>query len=355
MKRFDHLTALRAIFAWWVVLYHIREWFPFDYGYKVLYPLAFGYLGVDFFFVLSGFVIHYSYKEKLISGTESSSRFVWLRIARIYPLHLSVLLLYLLNPIAITFLSSKGTIPETYNAGYFFASLLMVQNWGFSSGLKWNGPAWSISTEFLAYLIYPLWLYVFKFKKLSTTAVLSMSIAASVGLAFIFKSLSLQNIGSAIELVGPVRCVIEFIMGTLVAELILQANVQKQETNKIMATGAAILGIVLNIWLFGITDYAFIPLFVFLVIFLVATSKFLADHPPNQVLVFLGQISYATYICHFLLKEWFVFLNLPMVLRPLILIPLYVGVVLAASWLFYKWVEVPAQKYLRSSFNSKIG
>jgi peptidoglycan/LPS O-acetylase OafA/YrhL len=353
MKRFDHLTALRAIFAWWVVLYHIREWFPFDFGFRILYPLAFGYLGVDFFFVLSGFVIHYSYKEKILAGKQNSLHFIWLRIARIYPLHLCVLLLYLLNPIAITFLSSKGTIPDTYNVGYFLASLLMVQNWGFSDGLKWNGPAWSISTEFLAYLIYPLWLFVFKLKNLKTSTTLGLSVLLAVAMAFAFKKLSMPNIGSSIELMGPLRCVTEFMMGTLVAELIIQAKGQTSANKKLLVFGSVIFGIALNIWLFGIVDYAFIPLFVFLVIFLVATSQFLADHPPNRALVFLGEISYATYICHFLFKEWFVFLNLPVLLRPLILVPLYLFIVLSASWFFYRWVEVPAQKYLRNLFLRK--
>jgi peptidoglycan/LPS O-acetylase OafA/YrhL len=353
MKRFEHLTALRAIFAWWVVLYHIREWFPFDYGFRVLYPLAFGYLGVDFFFVLSGFVIHYSYKEKLLSGNESASRFIWLRIARIYPLHLCILLLYLLNPIAITFLSSKGTIPDTYSIGYFFASLLMVQNWGFSDGLKWNGPAWSISTEFLAYLTYPLWLFVFKIKLMKPFMAIFTSLLLALGLAFLFNKLSLPSIGSSIELVGPLRCVVEFIMGTLVAELVIQRKTPTKWNEKLLITTVAFAGMGFNGWIFGLFDYAFIPLFVFLVIFLVATSQYLADHPPIRALVFMGEISYATYICHFLFKEWFVFLNLPVLLRPILLVPLYITVVFIASWMLYKFIEIPAQKFLRNLFVSK--
>ncbi|MFL5337706.1 MAG: acyltransferase family protein, partial [Geminicoccaceae bacterium] len=153
------LTSIRGIAAWWVVLFHLRlllaPWLPS----AAIALLDQGNLAVDLFFVLSGFVIALNYGDRLASGRATPTRadiadFLFRRFARIYPLHLLILLGFAAYFGAAILLGS-ATVAEQ-DPGYFLASLFLVQNWGFLHALKWNVPAWSISTEACAYLLFPL-------------------------------------------------------------------------------------------------------------------------------------------------------------------------------------------------------
>lgn len=139
-QRFVALDSLRGICAIMVAIYHFST-----VSYLANVPfIKNGFLFVDFFFVLSGFVIASSYRDRLRGGL-SISRFMFLRLGRLYPLHLFVLLLYL--PIAMT-------------GGYSWSGLgvtaLLLQ--AFSNGNlgNWNPPSWSISAEVWTYLIFAL-------------------------------------------------------------------------------------------------------------------------------------------------------------------------------------------------------
>jgi peptidoglycan/LPS O-acetylase OafA/YrhL len=104
------------------------------------------YLFVDFFFVLSGFVIAAGYSERLAGGF-GFWRFILLRFGRVYPLHLAVLIGFLL------FGGASLATPNDCEA--FFAHLFLLHGVGFISVPVWgNVPSWSISTEFFVYLIF---------------------------------------------------------------------------------------------------------------------------------------------------------------------------------------------------------
>src|SRR5512135_599191 len=91
-KDIPSLTGLRAFAAWWVVFFHCSFLLPAALP-KVYWFARLGYLGVDLFFVLSGFIISYNYWDKLASFSVKAYReFLWLRLARLYPVHLFTLL-----------------------------------------------------------------------------------------------------------------------------------------------------------------------------------------------------------------------------------------------------------------------
>src|SRR4051794_5950285 len=140
--RLDALTGLRFWFAFLVVCHHsLQHWF----GPRV-YPVAdFGYIGVDFFFVLSGFVLTWSWRPEVAAG-----RFWWNRVARIWPLHLATLLL------AVVFVTDQLHRPGVLGT---VANLLLVQAWVPSDKVYfgYNAVAWSLSCEVFFYLTFP-WL-----------------------------------------------------------------------------------------------------------------------------------------------------------------------------------------------------
>lgn len=153
------LTGVRALAAFWVLLYYLhptlRAYFG-DFGF-VSAVIMMGYQGVDLFFGLSGFIIAHHYAEKLRVFSWAGYRdYLWARIARVYPLHLVMLMTVLLLVKAAPlfgFTINRGT---DYLWSGFFKNLLLVQAWEFPARVNWNHFAWSISAEWFAYLLAPL-------------------------------------------------------------------------------------------------------------------------------------------------------------------------------------------------------
>ena len=151
------LTSLRGIAAWWVVIFHFRQLLPANTPAILQTIAAQGYIAVDLFFVLSGCVITLNYATWFRRPTPRAyANFLALRLARIYPLHVVMMLFYLLTAIVLALASHHPTLGPEYNPTYFLLSLVLLQNWGFTNDTAWNVPAWSISTEWFAYLIFPL-------------------------------------------------------------------------------------------------------------------------------------------------------------------------------------------------------
>lgn len=140
--RFVVLDSWRGLAACMVALFHLRV----QSHVSELGLVRNAYLFVDFFFVLSGFVIAAGYGERLAGGF-GFWRFMLLRFGRVYPLHLAVL---------IGFLVLGGASLATPNdSKAFFAHLFLLHGLGFISVPVWgNVPSWSISTEFFIYLIF---------------------------------------------------------------------------------------------------------------------------------------------------------------------------------------------------------
>jgi len=154
------LTGMRALAAWWVVIYHVRDLLP-QVLPAVSLPIHLiadpGYLGVDLFFILSGFVIAHNYWDRLANFQACEfRRFLGMRLARLYPVHVVTLgaagVLFLLARFRhIAIASDLGA----WNSRTFIENLLLVHHWMPFAPLSWNYPAWSISCEWLAYLAFP--------------------------------------------------------------------------------------------------------------------------------------------------------------------------------------------------------
>jgi peptidoglycan/LPS O-acetylase OafA/YrhL len=154
----DSLTSLRGFLALWIVIYHFWNdvlcLFP---SADVVSPLArVGDIAVPVFFMLSGFVLAYNYADRF--GRLSASeviQFQCRRLARIYPVHLFTLLIVA----AMVWESSRAGYQlkdEGYTGRDFVLNLLLMHTWVPHFTLNWNYPSWSISSEWFAYLIFPL-------------------------------------------------------------------------------------------------------------------------------------------------------------------------------------------------------
>lgn len=164
------LTGVRLVAAGWVVLFHIYLYngdrLASDHPVvdAVVGPVVSqGDLGVDLFFLLSGFVLAHNYLERL--GERPSLRgavsFLWLRVARVWPLYMVAILGGgLLLSLRFRIWGSDPNVPLSWPR--FLEQVFMVQQWAAPNvpNTSWTGPAWSISAEWLAYCCFPLIAFV---------------------------------------------------------------------------------------------------------------------------------------------------------------------------------------------------
>lgn len=162
-----------------------------------------GWLFVDFFFVLSGFVIAANYASRLTAGF-GVARFMGLRLGRVYPLHLFVLGLFVI----IQFAADGPRFTGEFSLRDLGLNLLLLQSFGFSDHLSWNGPAWSIAAEVWTYLVFALvarWLGRFLLPVFALIGLAALTIlmthAATLDITFIR---------------GVLRCLLGFSLGLFV-------------------------------------------------------------------------------------------------------------------------------------------
>lgn len=341
------LSCARGVAAWMVVLFHARlgmPWLPDG----VMAVLDKGYLAVDFFFLLSGFVIYLSAREALArDGIRAVPVFWRRRMARIWPLYAVMLAL-------TTAFAALLTLTGREDGGYPWSELplhiLMVQNWGFTDALSWNHPAWSISTEMAAYLLFPLLVLGLPLARMPRPGLLAgMATLIAIMAAWLHYA-GLRDLGENIPHYGLVRCLFEFTAGCLLCAAWLRGTGGR--TEKAPAAAALLIaGGAAAIWPTRPTAelWAF-PAIAGSVIFLLAelsrrTPPTRNWPAPLRVLVYLGDISYATYLSHFMLFIWFKIALVDDASNiPPMTMALFLMLTLAVSALLYHLVEKPGRR-----------
>lgn len=335
------LTSMRGIAAWMVVLYHIRlsiaglstAWVHF---------FAKGYLAVDFFFLLSGFVIWMRWSDRLrAGGWHDISSFLQKRVARIWPLHLFVLSGAVALALALAAAGRQN--PVEFPLRELPLHLMLLQNWGFTNRLSWNDPAWSISCEFAAYLAFLLLVRVVDWRTVPSGLVVGSAAAFLVILAAAMANQ--PSLGHDIAHFGLVRCLTEFAAGSAICALWVRWNAAP--------TWPALFSLGLTIamllaWTSGVSEQCAIPFaFAGLLLAIALTSELRWNPLTWPPLHYLGEISYATYLSHYMLFVAFklVFVDDARAIPP-ILIGVYVAIVLGGSVALCHLVERPAQRWV---------
>ena len=158
--RFNVLDSFRGLCAICVVLYHLN--LPGSFSELNFFNSS--SLFVSFFFVLSGFVLAHSYINKDITF----KFFFWGRVFRIFPLHLSMLILMLIFQCAKLIVEyngfhfSEGAFSGDNKISEIIPNVLLLQSWlPFFSSHSFNAPSWSISVEFYIYILFFITLMLF--------------------------------------------------------------------------------------------------------------------------------------------------------------------------------------------------
>lgn len=349
-------TSVRGLAAWWVVVFHFRDniW-PSQAGLG--YELAsVGYLAVDLFFILSGFVIQHNYGCPWYSFSWGSVwSFLVARIARVYPLHFFMNILFLLNPIALRYFSASGVIGERYDPVAFFQSMVLVHAWGFGNALTWNTPSWSISVELVAYLAFP----VLSWRMLRSCNVAIALSWSGFGLAAIiafFYVGRFDSLGEGIDILGVPRCIFAFAAGMGIQRIYLSfaGNGRASLVAHVAITSSILF--LLSGWVFGWPNYLFVPpAFSGLVLYLSLSKDMLCKLLQLRIFLFAGELSYATYLCHYFVKDWVNFLMIRGEEHSFLPVMVYLAGTFIFSWLLYRWIEVPGRRAVKELYRLKRG
>ncbi len=342
------LTGARGVAAWFVVLYHIRPGLSATASPALMTVLGKGYLAVDFFFMLSGFVLWLTYGEHIrAEGLREVPRFLGRRIARIWPLHMVILAAA--AALALIF-DVTGRHSDHYPWAELPLHILLVQNWGFTSALSWNDPAWSISCEWAAYLLFPLLALGANWRRASSVTLILTAVLLALLLHTLMSRGGAATLGVDIPRFGLPRALVEFTMGTLVCTLWQRWRHRPARP----ASAAAIVATFVLV----LTATAKLPETLGLPLFFAALLLALAStaaHPANplgaRALVWLGEISYATYLVHFIGYVVFklLFVDDPFAV-PLPALAGFLLLTLIASAGLHRFIELPAQTALRRLF-----
>ncbi len=291
---FYKLESLRGIAAVFVVVHHSK--FDIVSGGAAFFNS--GWLFVDFFFVLSGFVMCHAYNEKIKCGLTFGSYF-YSRLARLFPLHVFILVCWL-PIIAFKYVyfakGFGGTDPAlTENWQTFFNTFFLINSLGFKSGF--NFPSWSISAEFVAYFLFFLFAMTLKVKKIQVI----MSISLTVIIYFVtfvydgpFKQYTYDF--------GFLRSIPAFFLGVFVY-LVFGSRLEKFKLGSVLES-VLISCVVVVLMMVSIQSYhwAYLSVILFAVSVLVfsVSNGVISKILDIQILRTLGRYSYSIYMVHML-------------------------------------------------------
>jgi peptidoglycan/LPS O-acetylase OafA/YrhL len=290
--KIEELESIRGIAALLVVLFHMPVWNMHLHDIRFIQN---GYYMVDLFFVLSGFVMNLNYGNRLHSAGDLT-RFQFLRLGRLYPVHLLFLLLGILTAASSWFGAAAfglNNAQESAVKDSTFASLaeqlLLIHSLGFFKiAHAFNLPSWSISVEFYTYLAFGVLCLISRYVlRLSTFIVLS---GAALALLFVGG----ESVGNFSEIL---QCLGGYFLGCLVASFAARHPHALPRGSTLAALAAMTLFLCLR------TDPQFDIAIFFLSALLIAAVVCSEDDFAKRILrhkslKFLGLISYSIYMSH---------------------------------------------------------
>lgn len=361
------LTGLRIVAALWVVLFHFRPliWEASPRLQDDLAPLLnAGAQGVDLFFILSGFVLTWNYLERMgpAWSTRATLHFLWLRLSRVWPVYLVTMHI---AAVWIIFTLHVGTVPspdaEKLTAISYVRQLFMVQLWfePFFDGTSWDGPAWSISAEWLAYLLFGLMILVI-FRMATVTrarALLFLAFVASLPpTILLLASGHFYTPWSWLP-----RIVAQFLAGALACAAVRRLRLTDRSRRAAGYTAVLLTAAIVAILYYydahpvngmidpgGVVNVLFMPLVVTLAVGVGSLPALLS----TRLLVYGGQISFSLYMVHELVHtawNWVVAeyqLDFSKVVAKVVVVALIAAAIGGAA-LLYHGVEEPARRWMR--------
>ena len=350
-KQLLPLTSLRLFAAGMIFLHHLRgKWgVPSEVS---AFPLG---QGVSFFFVLSGFILTYAYRE--MHDKNGMRSFLVARASRLYPLHI------------FTFLAVLALFFEEQIGQYGWSGALinvsMLQAWWPSDvSLSFNGPSWSISNEIFFYLVFPFLLLGLRRINAIFLGYLFLTV---LFFRFAPEILPRETFQTIIH-VHPLIRILEFIFGMALARLYLARPRASWNLTAGTAIETASLAILVTVAVFSLefsryfADIAgdgsrqwfmrsgMFPLYGLVILVFAYESGWLSKFLSHPFLVLGGEISFSLYMIHQIVirfftrnDQWFAGLSNG------VIVTLIVVIAFALSYLSWRFLETPFRHKLTKS------
>jgi peptidoglycan/LPS O-acetylase OafA/YrhL len=355
------LTSLRFFAAAMIVIQHSASYFHIWEDFSKTFTLI---QGVTFFFVLSGFILTYAHSN--LSGAGNSIRFIWARIARVWPAHIFTMgLLYYLW----AYPYATGLV---VTAEQTLLSATLTQAWSQlpSNFFAFNGVAWTLSVEMFFYAMFPLLILNF-----SKTWHIKLAISFALAMAAVFIAISTNapayasgdvvTTASWVYIWPPAR-LFEFVLGMVAGQAFLVYGHKVKESGfksvglvalLVILAGSyympaigwsldrhGLIGPALRGWITVSSSSVFYAVGLFLLASSTGTVTSILSWRP---LVLLGEISFSIYLIHqMIIRSLMINPTWTAGIDPVVVMIGYWTVTIAASYLLWVLIEKPCQRMM---------
>jgi peptidoglycan/LPS O-acetylase OafA/YrhL len=378
----SNLTPLRGIAAILTVIFHCNLMVGFALSKSLPRPdlLLKMYLMVDFFFILSGFIMLHVYGKLFSEGVTRSDfkKFTIARFARVYPLHILMLFFLIVMYAISNYLGiSKTPVLEIRNGIFsFFTNIFLLQSMNLHDWHSWCHASWSISTEWWAYMVFPFLVApILKTSNLSKLVIVIICFLGYTSITYLLLPLvtypaeipfvkpNLENLNINVTYqYGFIRCICGFILG-----MIVHQAYSKNWAKSLLANGSTMLALTIALFLamhFGIRDIVTVAIFPFIILCgaygSVNIDKIFSWTPLQKI----GDWSFAIYLVHqplqYLIGKTMSYMNPPdpSFKGPPPSVPTdtawlmtfgFILLTVIVSALVYKYWELPSRKWINAS------
>ena len=365
-NHFEILDGLRGVAAVMVVIFHLFDAFSGDN--HLIKIINHGYLAVDFFFLLSGFVIGYAYNDRW--NKMSLKVFLKRRLIRLHPM---VIMGMVIGAICFYFGASPILFPQLSQVPFWKVLLTMfvgftllplptsmdIRGWGEMHPL--NGPAWTLFFEYVGNILYGVFIrrisntFLSLLVFLSACALIHLAITSPNGDVF-----GGWSIEPAQFRIGITRLLFPFLAGVLLSRLKKPSRIKNAFALSVLMIIVVLslprVGGTENLWLNGLYESFSIVILFPLIVYIGASGE-IKNEVSLKICKFFGNISYPIYIIHFPLiyiySAWVVDNDISLQNGwPMGLLVLVFTVLMALACL--KFYDIPVRKWLTKRFITKI-
>lgn len=323
----------------------VRSEQPF---YRLLAPFYLhGAQGVEVFWAISGFIFFFKYFDRMSQGGVGAGDFFIARFSRLYPLNLLTLLLVL--GLQLAFLAQHGDyfIYQYNDLRHFVLNLLFISGWGLQQGDSFNSPTWSVSVELIVYVVFFVLITYLSLIRAWIAMLLLVVLTSVAGIAVVGTCMLYFFAGGALAL-------LRFKPDRLPGWGLVPRAVQRHVFP--LAAALLLLAAIPASWV-GLhhPDNTHLVLLMSMTLSLAAICVVTLLDPwflrSARIWVFLGNLTYASYLTHFPIQLVLVLalpaLGFSLDYRDPALFALFFGLTFVVSVLVYRYIEMPAQSAIR--------